>query len=404
MMRLAFVSVSDQLGGSEVVLLNLLEQLTLRRPDWALHVISPGPGPLAERARATGASVHIVPMPDAVARVGESAARGHAVGLAGKLAAAAAALPGYEERFGAELDAARPDVIHSNGLKAHVLAARASSRARRLWHLHEYIEPRPLSRRLLRWYAPRCDGWVANSASVSSDVSRATASRLRTPARVIPNGVNLQRFTPDGPRLDLDALCGLPSCAPGVIKVGLVATFSRWKGHDVFLRAVAQIPRDSPIRAYVIGAPVYDTTGSQYSLEEMKALAQSLGCADRVGFTGFQPDAPAVMRALDVVVHASTAPEPFGLVLIEAMASGRALISSGAGGSAEIVRPGVNALVHTPGDVRSLADAILRLANDASLRERLGTQGRAHAAAHYDVATFGERFVSAYEELAADPR
>jgi glycosyltransferase involved in cell wall biosynthesis len=302
------------------------------------------------------------------------------------------------------LAAVQPDIVHSNGFKAHVLSARANGPARRLWHLHEYVEHRPLTRRLLRWYAPRCHAWVANSASVSSDVARAVGDRFCTPAHIIPNGVDLDRFAPDGPRADLDALSGLTPAPPGTVRVGLMATFSRWKGHEVFLRAISTIPRSAPMRAYVVGGPVYTTAGSQYSMEEMRSLTRTLGCDDRVGFTGFQADAPAVMRALDVVVHASTAPEPFGLVLTEAMASGRALVSSAAGGSAEIVAPDVNALVHTPGDPISLADAIGRLLTDAGLRERLGRTGRAHVVDRYDVHSFGERFVRVYEELAAVTR
>jgi glycosyltransferase involved in cell wall biosynthesis len=403
-MRIAFVSVSDQLGGSEVVLLDVLQQVRRLRPSWILHVITPGCGPLAERARTAGATVQIVPMPAAVSQVGESGRRGQPGGLPGQLAAAAGALPAYEGRFRTMLAAVQPDIVHSNGFKAHVLSARANGPARRLWHLHEYVEHRPLTRRLLRWYAPRCHAWVANSASVSSDVARAVGDRFRTPAHIIPNGVDLDRFAPDGPRADLDALSGLTPAPPGTVRVGLMATFSRWKGHEVFLRAISTIPRSAPMRAYVVGGPVYTTAGSQYSMEEMRSLTRTLGCDDRVGFTGFQADAPAVMRALDVVVHASTAPEPFGLVLTEAMASGRALVSSAAGGSAEIVAPDVNALVHTPGDPISLADAIGRLLTDAGLRERLGRTGRAHVVDRYDVHSFGERFVRVYEELAAVTR
>jgi glycosyltransferase involved in cell wall biosynthesis len=231
-------------------------------------------------------------------------------------------------------------------------------------------------------------------------VARAAGDRLRTPAHVIPNGVDLERFTPEGPRADLDALCGLPPAPAGVVKVGLIATFSRWKGHGIFLQALSRIPPSAPVRAYVVGGPVYDTAGSQYSMEEMRMLARDAGCADRVGFTGFQANAPSVMRALDVVVHASTAPEPFGLVLTEAMATGRAVVSSAAGGSAEIVESGVNALVHTPGDPVSLADALGRLVEDADLRSRLGRAGRAHAAGRYDVRDFGDRFVRVYDGLA----
>jgi glycosyltransferase involved in cell wall biosynthesis len=344
--------------------------------------------------------VHIVPMPAAVAEIGESALRDRPGRFAGQLAVAAGALPAYEERLQSTLAAVRPDIIHSNGLKAHVLAARANGHARRLWHLHEYVEHRPLTRRLLRWYAPRCHAWVANSGSVSSDVARAAGGRLQAAQHVIPNGVDLERFTPGGTRVDLDALSGLPPAPPDVVRVGLIATFSRWKGHEVFLRALSMIPDSLPVRGYVVGGPVYDTAGSQYSIDEIRALARATGAEGRVGFTGFQADTPAVMRALDVVVHASTAPEPFGLVLTEAMAAGRALVSSAAGGSAEIVDAEVNALVHAPGDAAALAGAIRRLATDAGLRRRLGEAGRAHVAARYDVQMFGQRFVGVYEALA----
>ena len=78
------------------------------------------------------------------------------------------------------------------------------------------------------------------------------------------------------------------------------------------------------------------------------------------------------MRALDVVVHASTEPEPFGLVIAEAMACGRPVIASRAGGAAEIVEPGVDGLSFSPGDVGQLAGAIARLAADPDERRRLG--------------------------------
>jgi glycosyltransferase involved in cell wall biosynthesis len=403
-MRIAFVSVSGQLGGSEVVLIDLVNQVRRLRPSWILHLIAPGCGPLSERARAAGVAVQVVPMPDAVAHIGESGRRDRPVSLAGQLVAAAGALPAYEARFRNTLAAIGPDIIHSNGLKAHVLTARAHGQARRLWHLHEYVRHRPLTRGLLRWYAPRCDVWVANSASVSSDVERAAGDRLQSPRHVIPNGVDLQRFTPEGPRVDLDALAGLPPAPAGTVRVGLISTFSRWKGHEVFLRAIRRIPPAVGVRAYVVGGPLYDTAGSQFSMNEMRDLAREAGCEDRVGFTGFQPNAPSVMRSLDVVVHASTAPEPFGLVLTEAMACGRALVTSAAGGSAEIVEPDVNALVHTPGDPESLARAITRLALDPGLRARLGRAGREHVVARYDLRAFGERFVRVYEGLSGDVR
>ena len=135
------------------------------------------------------------------------------------------------------------------------------------------------------------------------------------------------------------------------------------------------------MRAYIVGDAVYQTEGSQYSLDELRQLARSLGIADRVGFTGFVHTPEATFRALHVVVHASTAPEPFGLVIAEAMACGRPVIVSNAGGAAEIVTPGVDALVHAPGDAGDFAAQIAALAADRGAaranRARGARDGRA---------------------------
>src|SRR5258708_38701834 len=90
------------------------------------------------------------------------------------------------------------------------------------------------------------------------------------------------------------------------------------------------------------------------------------------------------MRALDVVVHASTQPEPFGLVIAEGLATGRAVIVSAGGGANELVTDGVDALTHTPGDAESLARCIERLAGDPALRRRLGAARRAAALRPFD--------------------
>ena len=176
------------------------------------------------------------------------------------------------------------------------------------------------------------------------------------------NAVNLDRFKADGNVAPLDELSGLPPAPPGTIRVGLVATFARWKGHEVFLRALAALPAGVSVRGYIIGAPVYQTRGSQYSMAELRAMAAQLGLTGRVGFTGFVDDVSAAMRALDIVVHASTQPEPFGLSIIEAMACGKPVIASRAGGAAEIVEASGGALFHSPGDAADLANRIAQLA------------------------------------------
>ena len=382
-MRISWLSVSDQLGGSEVVLLGMIRGLRDARPDWQCQVVLPGTGPLRERVEAAGAQCDVVPMPPALARVGESAAiagrwsAGAKIALGLRLGASAFALPAYEARLARTLSSFQPDIIHTNGFKAHVLGARVRLPHDVLvWHLHEYVSRRRLTRWLLRRYAGTCDAIIANSASVADDV--ASIFETPPPLHVVRNAVDLNVFTPEGTRLDLDGLAGLPTAPADVIRVGLVATFALWKGHETFLDALQRVPASRPIRGYIIGGPLYNTSGSQHSKRELEAMIDARNLRSRVGLTGFLESAPA-MRSLDVVVHASSEPEPFGLVIAEAMACGRAVITTAHGGAAELIEAGRDALVAPAGDARALAAAIDRLAADPTLREYIGS--RAHAAA-----------------------
>ena len=334
-MRIAYLSVSDQLGGSEVVLLEILKGLRRLRPAWTLQVILPGRGPLLDSAEAAGAACVVLPMPASLARVGESGAG--PVALAARLVPVALALPAYLHRLRTVISAGRPAILHTNGFKAHIVGARASGDAAVVWHMHEYLGGRRLARALLARHQRHVRAVLANSRSVAADVMAALP--LRVPVHVVHNAVDLNTFAPEGSVEDLHRRAGLTPPSRPVVRIGLVATFARWKGHDVFLRALAAMPKDEPVRGYVIGGAVYDTAGSQYTMDELQALADCLGLNGRVGFTGFLPPAP-VMRALDVVVHATTRPEPFGLAIAEAMACGRAVIMSAAGGAAEIIDAG----------------------------------------------------------------
>jgi len=397
-MRIAFLSVSAEAGGSEVSLLTLLRGLRQLAPDWTLDLIVPREGPLASAAREANVGVHVLPLPARLARLGEQSTSGPAAlaerGASLLLAAGESAL--YSRRLAQRLDALRPDVVHTNGFKLHVLGARAVRRGTPLvWHIHEYVGTRPISRALLRRYAPRCAAIVANSRSVAADVT--AAIRPHAPVATIYNAVDAAVFAPDGDRADLDALSGLEPAPPGTLRAGLVATFGRWKGHDTFLRALHALPADVAVRGYIIGGALYDTTGSQHTRADLEQQIAALGLSRRVGLTGFIDRPAAAMRALDIVVHASTQPEPFGLVIAEGMASGRAVVVSAAGGARELVSDGVDAITHPPGDSDALARCLASLARDASLRQRLGAAARATATRLFDPGAFTRAFMHVYE-------
>lgn len=396
-MRVALLSVSADIGGSETSLLELVRGLAATAGIQPV-LIMPREGPLGERARAAGAATRVLPMPEALIAFGEwsmrsAAAMGRSTAT---LARALAATHTYTRAVTSLLAEMAPDVVHTNGFKMHVLAARAAAAGVPIvWHVHEYVSPRPMSRLLLRHHVQRAGAIVANSHSVADDLRAALGASA--PVTTIYNAVDLAEFSPDGITTDLDALAGLPAAPPGTCRVGLLATFARWKGHDVFLRAVRQA--SAPVRAYVIGAPVYDTAGSQLTIDELRARAAELGVADRVGFTGFVARPAPLLRALDVVVHASTEPEPFGLVIAEGMACARAVVVSRAGGAAELIEDGTDALAVRPGDASGLAGAIDRLAGDAGLRARLGAAARAAAERRFDPALFVRSFVELYTRL-----
>lgn len=401
-MRVMYLSATAELGGAERSLLDVLASLAKAQPSWSLHLAAAADGPLVAQASALGVVTTVVPFGGALSRLGEfgaSSGDGY-LAFAGTLAGAAVPAATYLARLRRELAAFQPDIVHTNNLKMHVFGAWARPpRSAVVWHLHDYIAARPFTLRLLRASTGRVAAVVANSESVADDVRASLDARV--PVMTVHNAVDLERFTGSGARIDLDALAGLPPGPPEIVRVGLVGTFGRWKGHTTFLDAVARLPRDLPVRAYIVGGALYQTGGSQYSLDDLRRYASGRGLGDRVGFTGFVARPEEAMRALDIVVHASTSPEPFGLVIAEAMACGRAVIASDAGGAREVFTPGVDALIHAPGNVEALAARIVELARDPQARLRIGRAGRQTAERRFDRARLAADLLPVYQKAAA---
>jgi glycosyltransferase involved in cell wall biosynthesis len=397
-MRIAFLSVSSEIGGSETSLLLLVRNIRRMKPDWQLTVVVPREGPLARRTREADVDARVLALPTSLARLGEAGLSGGGAALARRgaaLMAAAGAVGSYKRALAALLADIGADVVHTNGFKLHILGTWAASEdVPVVWHVHEYVSPRPITRTLLKRHASRAAAIVANSRSVAADLTQVFGRGA--PVRTVYNAVDLDEFSPDGARVDLDRLSGLAPAPDGTVRVGLMATFGRWKGHEPFLRAMQRVTRAGSVRGYIIGAPLYDTDGSQYTMDEVRNLASELGIADRIGFTGFVERPAPILRSLDVVVHASTQPEPFGLVIAEGMACGRAVIVSRAGGAAEIVDDGVTALTHVPGNVDDLSTAIERCVTNPELRRQLGIRARQAATMTFDPTTFAGAFADVY--------
>jgi glycosyltransferase involved in cell wall biosynthesis len=406
-LKILYFNPVGTIGGAEMCLLDVLATVAAARPGWRLGVVLGDDGPLRRAVADLGLSCTLLPLPGGLARIGDSG--GNEVGsrwgrggvLVARGSAAALATAAYGSRLRRLFRAEAPDLIQTNGMKAHVLGAWAAPRrVPVVWHLHDYVGPRPVMARLLRNAARRRVDAVAVSQSVADDAERTLGGRV--PIRTISNAVDLERFAPGHQDEDgawLDEAAGMPPAPPGTVRVGLVATFAVWKGHGVFLDAIARIPADPRCRYYIIGGPIYRSRGSQVALNDLQQQAEALGLGGRIGFAGHQADPARAIRALDVVVHASTRPEPFGRVIVEGMASGRAVVAIADGGAADLFEDEVTALGCPPRDADRLARAISRLVVDPELRRRLGSAGREAARVRFDRRRLAEPWISLYESI-----
>jgi len=306
----------------------------------------------------------------------------------------------YVSRLRRLLGRLAPDLIHSNGLKMHLFAGLARpTGVPVVWHLHDFFGLRFITPLLLRSARRGIRGALAVSKAVARDARHVLPG---LPIEVVYNTVDTDIFCPNlGDGADLDRLAGIPPAPPGTVRVGLVATYAHWKGHHIFLAAAARLARASAAigtRFYVIGGPIY-VTRAQCTEAALRRRAAEFGIGDRVAFVPFQQDTAQLYQALDVVVHASTQPEPFGLTVAEAMACGRAVIVSCAGGAAELFTPDVDGVGVAPGDVVALADTIRRLSADPDIRCRLGTGARATALRRFHPARLGLQILGFYERV-----
>lgn len=391
-MRVVYLNPSAQLGGAETSLLALLGALLRRRPAPPdLSVVLAADGPLVRQLSEMDIRVDVLPFPNALAAVGEN-------GLWGtQTVKAAFEVRQYVANLSRLLTYLAPDVVDAAGFKMHVLSAWSRlGNVPLVWHVHDFVGRRRVMKQVFRQHARCCSLAIANSRSVAEDLQTICP---KLPIEVVYNAVDDHRFTPQGNTVDLDALSGMQPATLGTVKIGLVATFARWKGHRVFLEALARLRPSLPVRGYIIGGPIYQTAGSQVSFEELREEIVRLGLSDRVGLTGFIEDSAAALRSLDIVVHASTDPEPFGMVAVEAMASGKPVVVSLAGGAAEIVRDGETGLGHRPGDVAGLASQLQRLIDCPQLRDTLAESGRRFVNAHFSQDRLAATLQPLYERL-----
>lgn len=214
---------------------------------------------------------------------------------------------------------------------------------------------------------------------------------------VIHHGVDLQEFSPE--RFEADAVRAELGVSAAHLVFGIVGRLQISKGYLEFLEMARRLRSRLPHARFVlIGGP------SRGEEEEAQLILDRIAAAGLQEVTiclGFRQDVARLLAALDVFVFPSHA-EAFGLVLIEAMAMGKAVISSNCDGVLDIVKPGQTGLLVPPKDVEALTQAALQLAEDAPLRRRLGTAAERHAAESFSLPKMLAATEAVYHQLAGE--
>jgi glycosyltransferase involved in cell wall biosynthesis len=237
--------------------------------------------------------------------------------------------------------------------------------------------------------------------AASRFIARLIAERHRIdPARIrlIPRGVDPVVFDPNvasGERvMRLVRAWRLPEGATVVVLPGRLTD---WKGQGVLLEAIARMTRRD-VYCVLVGAE----QGRPRYTARLIRRAEALGIADRLRLAGECDDMPAALMLADIVVHASTRPEAFGRVVIEAQAMARPVVASDLGGPVETVEHGVTGWRVPPGDAATLAEAIEAiLALPQETLSEVGSNARAAVLDGYTVAAMQAATLRVYAELTA---
>jgi len=178
---------------------------------------------------------------------------------------------------------------------------------------------------------------------------------------------------------------------------GIVGRIVRMKGHIEFLKSafiVLDLVPDS--KALIVGD---FSDGDVNYQDQIKAMVEESGFEDRIVMTGYVDKIEGIYSILDVCVHASIEPEPFGLVITEAMANGVAVVATDLGASKEIITDGVNGYLVNPNSTGKLTETIVKLLTDNELRNKIGNEGKCHARKNYQASSCARSVEEIYFEL-----
>jgi glycosyltransferase involved in cell wall biosynthesis len=287
------------------------------------------------------------------------------------------------------------DLIYANTQKALVVGAIASFFARRplVYHLHDILSAEHFSKTNLR-VAVTLVNQFASLVIANSEASKTAflqAGGKPNIIEVVYNGFESNNYhTCETDIKNLKHELGLED----KFVVGHFSRLSPWKGQHILINAMVQCPQN--VIAVLVGDALF---GEQDYVQELHQKVAALGLENRVKFLGFRSDIPQLMAMCDVVAHTSTAPEPFGRVIVEGMLCGKPVIAAKAGGAMELVEDGINGFLVTPGESQELAQVINTCVQEPEKIATIANYARTYASERFDVKIINQQIQKLLQSL-----
>lgn len=390
-------NVDGTIGGSHYCLLYLVENLDLSR--FEPIVVFHQDNPLVARFRETAETLVLErPAPFTLGPLRRGLAkRQPLLALPLVLAQRTVNLGGWlalVRRYGQFLRARRIGIVHlNNSIVRHHdwMAAALTTGTPCITHERGINRSYPAT---AKWYAKRLRGIISMSQSIRDYMIAGQVDVSRV--HVMYDGIDPAKLRrekdPDTVRREL----GL---APGRPVIGIVGNVRHWKGQEVVVRAAARLAGKYPdLACLIVGATAPVDQPYEASL---RALARDKGIERNVIFCGYQKYPADLVAVMDVVIHASVEPEPFGMVVLEAMGMRKPLIGSRAGGVPEMVVEGVTGYTFPPGDDAELAARVDELLADPARARAMGEAGHARVVADFSVEKYARQVEAFYDEILA---
>ncbi|MBF2065520.1 MAG: glycosyltransferase family 4 protein [Calothrix sp. C42_A2020_038] len=287
------------------------------------------------------------------------------------------------------------DLIYANTQKALVIGAIASflSRRKLVYHLHDILSPEHFSktnRTIAVALANRFAKLIIANSQASKNAFIEAGGRGDI-VEVIYNGFDSKSYQIN--QVEVKSLRQELQLEDKFI-IGHFSRLSPWKGQHVLIEAIAHSPAE--VTAIFVGDALF---GEQEYVKQLHEQVSKLKLENRIKFLGFRSDIPQLMSACNLVAHTSTAAEPFGRVIVEAMLCGKPVVAANAGGAIEIVEPGVNGFLVTPNKPQELAQVITTCVKEPSKTSMLAENALCSARSKFDVAIINQQITQALSKI-----